>query len=273
MANPPSPLATPEPWSLVAEAYAEDIVPHFEHYARDALRLAKLGPGDRVVDVACGPGTLSFLAAAAGAEVDAVDFSSDMLRKLEQRRRELDIVGVRSQQADGMALPFLDHSFDAGFSMFGLMFFPDRARGFAELRRVLRPTGRAVISSWVPLDQVPILACLFGAVMQALEIPPSPSNFALADEASCRTEMAAAGFVDISCERVTYANAFASSQATWSAMERSSAPFVLMRQRFGEAKWSSASQAALAALEAAFGAGPQQIAMTALLSSGSTPRS
>ncbi len=273
MVATPSPLSEPEPWSLVAEAYAEEVAPYFEHYARDALSLAKLQPGERVVDVACGPGTLSFLAAALGAEVDAVDFSSDMLRKLEERRRQSNISGIRAQQADGMALPFADHSFDAGFSMFGLMFFPDRARGFAELRRVLRPGGRAVISSWVPLDQVPLFACLFGAVMQALEIPPSPSNLALADEASCRSELAAAGFGDITCQPLTHANTFASTEAAWASMERSSAPLVLMRKRFSTAKWSSARQAALAALADRFGAGPQQVEMTALISSGVTPRS
>jgi ubiquinone/menaquinone biosynthesis C-methylase UbiE len=258
---------------LVAEAYAEEIVPYFEHYARAALGLARVRPGERVVDVACGPGTLSFLAAAVGAEVDAVDFSSDMLRKLEERQRQFNLSGVRTQQADGMALPFADHSFDAGFSMFGLMFFADRARGFAELRRVLRPGGRVVISSWVPLDQVPLFACLFEAVMRALEIPPSPSNLALADEASCRSELTAAGFGDVTCQPLTHANTFASTEAAWASMERSSAPLVLMRKRFGEAKWSSARQAALEALAGRFGAGPQQVEMTALLSSGITSRS
>ena len=59
-APPPSPMALPQTWNLVAEGYASENVEHFERYARDALRLARLDavPGARVVDVACGPGSL-----------------------------------------------------------------------------------------------------------------------------------------------------------------------------------------------------------------------
>jgi len=48
------------------------------------------------------------------------------------------VTGVTAQVADGQALPFADGEFEAAFSMFGLMFFPDRAKGFAELRRTSR---------------------------------------------------------------------------------------------------------------------------------------
>lgn len=86
------------------------------------------------------------------AHVDAVDFSSAMLDTLRARADGLDHVHLH--EADGQALPFPDGIYDAGFSMFGLMFFPDRARGWAGLRRVLRPGGRAVVASWHPLDQI-----------------------------------------------------------------------------------------------------------------------
>src|SRR4051812_2249152 len=71
----PSPMGTPLPWNLVASAYANEIVPIFEQYASDALRLAAPSPGSRILDVACGPGTLSAVAAARGHQVDALDFS------------------------------------------------------------------------------------------------------------------------------------------------------------------------------------------------------
>ena len=57
----PSPLATPEPWDLVAAGYTAEALPYFERFSRDALRLADLPAGARVVDVAAGPGTLSLL--------------------------------------------------------------------------------------------------------------------------------------------------------------------------------------------------------------------
>ncbi|WP_437835608.1 hypothetical protein [Sorangium sp. So ce1153] len=52
MTQPPSPLATPVAWNRVADDYAADIVPHFEKYAADALRLAGVAPGARVLDEA-----------------------------------------------------------------------------------------------------------------------------------------------------------------------------------------------------------------------------
>ena len=66
----PTPLEKPEPWDLVADAYAVEAVPAvFAHFAEAALRLADLPPAARVVDVACGPGTLALAAAPRAAHV------------------------------------------------------------------------------------------------------------------------------------------------------------------------------------------------------------
>src|SRR5687768_15750521 len=100
-AAPPSPLATPEPWDLVSGAYAEEIVPQFELFAADALRLADVKAGSKVLDVACGPGTLSLLAAGRGAKVDAIDFSPGMVERLRARLAQQKIDGVTVQVGDG----------------------------------------------------------------------------------------------------------------------------------------------------------------------------
>src|SRR4029077_13952354 len=74
-----SPLATAEPWDLVAAGYTAEALPYFEVFSRAALQAARLPSGARIVDVAAGPGTLSLLAAAAGARVSAIDLSEGML--------------------------------------------------------------------------------------------------------------------------------------------------------------------------------------------------
>ena len=113
----PSPLALPTTWNLVASAYAEEIVPMFERYSEDALKRTGVARGARAIDVATGPGTLAVLAAKRGIHVDAIDFSPDMLAALRSRLARERLDNVEVHQGDGMALPFGDGVFDAGFSI------------------------------------------------------------------------------------------------------------------------------------------------------------
>ncbi|MEO7093780.1 MAG: class I SAM-dependent methyltransferase, partial [Polyangiales bacterium] len=100
-----NPMASPVPWDLVSSAYAAEVVPSFEPYARDALRLAAVPAGAPIVDVACGPGTLAFLAAEAGHPVEALDFSPAMIERLEARKATLGAATVHARVGDGQALP------------------------------------------------------------------------------------------------------------------------------------------------------------------------
>src|SRR4051812_39257972 len=77
-----SPLATPGPWDAVAAAYADRVRALFAAFAATALDLAAVAAGERVVDVACGPGTLALLAAERGARVAALDFAPARLKCL-----------------------------------------------------------------------------------------------------------------------------------------------------------------------------------------------
>src|SRR4029077_9096481 len=104
-------------------------------------------------DVAAGPGTLSLIAAAAGARVSAIDFSERMVDEFRTRAAAAGLAGALDiRVGDGQALPFESAAYDCACSIFGLMFFPDRHAGLREMRRVLRPGGRAIVSSWVPFD-------------------------------------------------------------------------------------------------------------------------
>jgi SAM-dependent methyltransferase len=263
----PSPLAAPEPWNLIVDGYVELNVPLFERYAADALRLAQLQPGERVLDVAAGPGTLALLAARTS-QVSALDFSPAMVERLRTRAQATG-AKIEARVGDGMALPYPDASFDAAFSMFGLMFFPDRARGFAELARVLRPGGRAVVSAWVSVARVPHMEAFFGALRA--EVPSLPMNEAhapLSEPADFEAEMGAAGFVDVRVQEVVHAVDVPSTEAMFQGMVRSAAPVAVMAQRMGEARWTALAPKLLAGLQARLGSGPQRLEMPALLGLG-----
>lgn len=269
----PSPLATPIPWDLVASAYETEVAPQFEHFAAEALRLAAPPPGSRVADVACGPGTLALLAAEAGFSVDAIDFSKEMVDRLERRARSEGIRGLFARVGDGQALPFRDGAFSAAFSMFGLMFFSERAKGFAELRRILAPGARAVVSSWQPIETVPAMAAMFGALRETLSKtfgkggPPESDQPPLTTPEDCRSEMGRS-FVDVVVHPVSIEVDFPSVTALWESMQRSMAPIALMRRGLGEERWAPLSGAARAAMTGVLGEGPVKLAMNALLTVG-----
>ena len=266
-----SPLATPVPWDLVADAYTEEIVPVFELYARDALRIAAAPRGARIVDVACGPGTLSLAAAAAGHTVDAIDFSPKMIDALRKRAAGIDSITARI--GDGQDLPYSAATFGAGFSMFGLMFFPDRAKGFAELRRVLAPGARAVVGSWSRLEDVPLLGRLFGILREAVaevlgDAAPKPGAAPnpLTTEDECIDEMSRQ-LGDVAVHRVQHPHVHASPDAFWESALRTAAPIVMMRKGLGD-RFAEVDERVRAELRTALPPGPVTVMMPANLTVG-----
>ena len=260
-------LATAEPWDLVAVNYAADALPYFEGFSREALRLAALPPRARVVDVAAGPGTLSLLAAAAGATVSAIDLSEKMVGEFRARLAAAGISdAVEVRVGDGQQLPFETAAFDAAFSMFGLMFFPDRAAGLREMKRVLKPGGRAVISSWIPFDGP--FGVLFQAASEIIPGLPSGGDFALADEESIRRELTGAGLADVAVHRVAQELKAPSFDVFWNAMERTNAPLVLIKHRVGAERWQELGPKIRARVAATLGDGPLTLGRGAFVGIG-----
>lgn len=117
------------------------------HWRREAVRLAKAGPTDRVLDVACGTGDLAraFWAAGVG-RVVGIDFAEDMLRLATHRTiPPAARPAPKWSLADAQRLPFADASFEVASCAFGVRNFQDLAAGLREMARVLSPGGRAII--------------------------------------------------------------------------------------------------------------------------------
>jgi demethylmenaquinone methyltransferase/2-methoxy-6-polyprenyl-1,4-benzoquinol methylase len=105
-----------------------------------AVDLAQVGPGSTALDVATGTGDLAIELARRGASVVGSDFSEGMLERARAKSP-----GIRWEQADAMALPYGDSSFDAATVGFGARNFGDLDRGLREMARVVRPGGRVVV--------------------------------------------------------------------------------------------------------------------------------
>ncbi|GAA5046955.1 class I SAM-dependent methyltransferase [Nocardia callitridis] len=235
-----NPLAVADVWDLVADGYAEFAAKLVRPFAAQALEFAALTPRSRVIDVACGPGTLSLLAAQRVARVHAVDFSEPMIAQLAYRARAEGVDNIDGQVADGQALPFEDGVFDAGFSMFGVMFFRERSTGLAELLRVLRPGATAVVSSWAPALESPLMRLISGAVHAAdpYQREPKPDYLGMENPDIFHSEMRAAGFRAVSIQRHTNSLTFDGVDDLFDSMIRSSAGLMLLRRSIGEREWA-----------------------------------
>lgn len=265
----PGPLSVREPWDLVSAGYAAESAAVMLPFACDAIALARPGEDARVLDVATGPGVLALELASRVARVDAVDFSSAMLEELEAKRVRAGVENVFAQLADGQALPFEEGSFDAAFSMFGLMFFADRSRGFSELFRVLRPGGVAVVSSWAPVQQSPLMTLMFGALRAAdpSRAAPQANWLSLENPELFAQELRSAGFVDVSVEPYTHSVRVESAETYWATTTLASAPLAMLKHRLGPREWARQSDLAKAYLADQI-TQPREFATTAYLGKG-----
>lgn len=192
----------------IPEIYDRFLVPLiFESYARDlAWRVAETKPRD-VLEMAAGTGVLTRAIASrlpAHVHILATDLNQPMLDHA--RALQSDDSRIEWRQADALALPFPDQSFDAVACQFGVMFFPDKLRGFRETLRVLRPGGHFFFNVWDQISENEFADVVTEEL--AAMFPHDPPRFMARtphgyhDVEQIRQELKAAGFEHISVETV-----------------------------------------------------------------------
>ena len=135
-----------EVWS--AGTY-ERLAARFAPVQDQLVNLLKIGPGDRVLDLATGAGEVALRAAARGAEVTGIDVAEPMLVKARERAGQ-DGAQITFDLGDIEYLPYEDGCFDVLVSNFGLVFAPDHANVAAEVARVSCPGARLGFTAWKP---------------------------------------------------------------------------------------------------------------------------
>lgn len=190
----------------IPEIYDRFLVPLiFESYARDlAGRLANVEP-QGVLETAAGTGVLTRAIASvltAQARVVATDLNQPMLDRAAAREQTPGRIAWR--QADALALPFEDQSFDAVACQFGAMFFPDKVQGYKEARRVLKPGGYFFFNVWDRIAENEFADVVTETL--ATIFPNDPPRFMARtphgyhDVVKLRDELTMAGFAQVSIE-------------------------------------------------------------------------
>lgn len=211
-----------EPWQLTgnaAELYERYLVPAItEVWAADLVQRAALGPGEQILDVACGTGIVARLAAPAVGErgkVVGLDINTGMLAIA---RILPPPAGAPITWVEGsvLNLPFPGATFDVVLCQLGLQFFPDRPHALRELERVLRPGGRLLLSVFGPIEHSPATYALTRAVERHLGADAGAikrAEHVLADVETVHALVAGAGFADVTIETVTQEIHFPSPRA------------------------------------------------------------
>lgn len=185
------------PLPKVYERYLVPLI--FAPYATDLARRLEAMPCSRLLEVAAGTGVATrALAAVLPGEVEivATDRNPPMLAEASSipTTRPVDW-----RQADAMQLPFDDASFDVLVCQFGVMFFPNKPRAFAEARRVLKPGGVFVFNVWDGIEHNEFADVVTAAV--AAVFPGDPPRFlartphGYGDPDTIRRDLADGGFV------------------------------------------------------------------------------
>jgi SAM-dependent methyltransferase len=184
----------------------EDLTGGFTAPLLDAAAVAE---ADRVLDIGCGSGQTTRLAAQQARQGRAlgIDLSSAMLERGRADAADAGVTNVVFEQGDAQVHEFPARAFDVAISRFGVMFFDDPVAAFANVAAALVPGGRLAFMCWqdVPRNEwitVPAGAALAHVPMPDLGSPDSPGPFSLADAARIDQVLGAAGFSDVTTANV-----------------------------------------------------------------------
>ena len=245
----------------------------FQKFAQDMAALTAGTKPRHVLEVACGTGIVTRAlrsALSASTKLIATDLSEDMLAVAREKFTSSD--NVELKQADGVALPFSDGTFDAVVCQFGMMFYPDREKGLREAHRVLAAGGRYLFSVWDDHRFNPLGRVLDETVAGIFPNDPPkfyriPFSYARVDE--IRTSLQKVGFHRIDISIVPYDHEINDLAPLAHGSVFGSPLFVQLRER--AADHQKVEKVVLAALRREFGNEPTVIPHQAVMITATKP--
>ncbi|HEV2121523.1 MAG TPA: methyltransferase domain-containing protein [Chloroflexota bacterium] len=209
-------------WGARTRAYTEEAAPSTLEHARTLLEIVPPAPGERVLDVAAGPGVVALLAAervGPGGSVIATDLAPEWQEIIAERCDAAGVsnVSFRAMGAEALDLPN-DH-FDVAYCQFGLMFVPDPVQAIREMHRVLRPGGRLGVVVWSTADKVQCFEAINKHLNPLLPPPPPgqelPTPLSLGERGLIERQVTEAGFGDVEATRRTLDFVADSPEGMW----------------------------------------------------------
>ena len=209
-------------WDAAAAGW-EKWWPLFERAAQSVsnrlVELARIKPGDRVLDIATGTGEPAITAAravGANGRVIGLDHSPGMLEVARRRASALGLNNVEYREGDAASLKEPRGSFDAVVCRWGLMFVPDLAAAARGIHDILKPGGFLATAVWDTADKVPMITIGGQQVREMIGLAPpppgTPNPLSLADTGILERALTSAGFRDFKVEPMTVTFEFESPE-------------------------------------------------------------
>jgi len=207
------------------------------------VELLEPRPGQRILDLAAGPGESGFkllpLIQPGGALL-STDAAPEMVEVARRRATTLDLEGVEFAVEDAARLTLVDASVDGIICRFGLMLVPDMEAAAGEIARVLRADGRIVLAVWASSRVNPWMTAAGRAALDlGFTDPPdheAPGPFRLSDPERLQAVVESGGLRITATEEVAVTWAAASADAWWETTRDTSRMLATLLERLSSAK-------------------------------------